>query len=135
MEWFFEAAIIISMFVLRLGVPIVLMFLISCALRRLDARWQAEALARHHQLALSNPDAVPVAAALPAAAGGGRLIQEPCWEYKACPESVRAKCPAYLDGQVPCWFAQRAATGQLPVACCTCSIFTTAPRMGVNSAA
>ena len=131
MQWFYEVAIMVALFLLRLGVPIAAIFCVSCALRRLDAHWQAAALARRYQPASALAPAAHAAA--PALSRTSRVIQEPCWEYKACPQDVRAKCPAFLNRQVPCWLAQRAATGRLPHTCCNCSIFATAPR-GVTAA-
>lgn len=131
MQFLTEVTIIVAMFIVRLGVPIALMCLVSYALRRLDARWQAEA--RAQQLTASNASAPPIATVVPAAATP--LIQEPCWEYRACPETVRARCPAYLSPHLPCWIARRQAEGQLPSQCCNCSLFTTARHMGMGAAA
>ena len=133
MQFLTEVTIMVAMFILRLGVPIALIGLISYALRRLDARWQAEALARSQQLACTNAITVPVTKTVPATATS--LIQEPCWEYRACPETVRARCPAYLSTRLPCWIARRQAEGQLPSHCNHCAIFTTARHIGVGTTA
>jgi hypothetical protein len=43
MNWLHEAAIVVHIFVLRLGVPLVITLVVAYSLRRLDAKWQAEA--------------------------------------------------------------------------------------------
>lgn len=43
MEWFFGLAVIGGMVLLRIGVPILIMVLLIWGLRRLNARWEAEA--------------------------------------------------------------------------------------------
>lgn len=133
MQFFTEVTIIVTMFILRLGVPIALMCLVTWGLRRLDTRWQAEAVARAQQLAATKANSLALATARPALPAA--IIQEPCWEYRACPENVRARCPAYLSPRVPCWVARRQADGQLPSQCCRCSLFTTARHIGIGAAA
>ena len=41
-----QTAIIIGMFILRLGIPLIITLLVAYWLRRLDDKWQAEARAR-----------------------------------------------------------------------------------------
>ena len=41
-----QTAIIVGMFILRLGIPLAIMLLVGYWLRRLDNKWQAEAKAR-----------------------------------------------------------------------------------------
>ncbi len=43
MDGLLEIAVIIGMFVLRLGVPLLITLLVGVWLRRLDDKWQAEA--------------------------------------------------------------------------------------------
>ncbi len=43
MGWFADSAVVAGMFVLRLGVPLAITLAVAYALRRLDAKWEAEA--------------------------------------------------------------------------------------------
>ncbi|PWH15376.1 MAG: hypothetical protein DDG58_11055 [Ardenticatenia bacterium] len=43
MEWLADTAVMIGMFLLRLGVPLAVTLVIAWALKRLDARWRREA--------------------------------------------------------------------------------------------
>jgi hypothetical protein len=133
MQFIWETLIVAAMFILRLGVPLTAIFFVGCALRRLDARWQAEAVARRQRFSSMEECLTSAATGRPVAAGA--IIQEPCWEYRACPESMRARCPAYLAPQVPCWLARRREAGQLPSQCGRCSIFATARRIASGVAA
>ena len=128
MQLLWEALIVAALFLMRLGVPIASIFLVGCALRRLDERWRADAVAREQQLGVLGGCEAAGGALVPA------LISEPCWEYRACPETTRARCPAYLAQTVPCWLARRRADGQLPSHCGRCSIFATR-RIGTPAAA
>ena len=38
-----EAAVMVGLFLIRLGIPLAITILVTWALRRLDSRWQAEA--------------------------------------------------------------------------------------------
>ena len=92
---------------LRLAVPALLTTLLVRWLRRLDARWQAEAeRARAHE---------PV------------VVTPPCWETRQCSEAQRAQCPAYQHTGAPCWQIKRQRTGQLPEQCLDCTVFRNAP--------
>jgi uncharacterized membrane protein YraQ (UPF0718 family) len=46
MDSLLQTAIIVGMFVLRLGIPLAITLLVGYWLRRLDNKWQAEARAR-----------------------------------------------------------------------------------------
>ncbi|MCS7260437.1 MAG: hypothetical protein NZ765_06610 [Anaerolineae bacterium] len=43
MEWWADTAVMVGMFLLRLGVPFAVTLAIAWALKRLNARWQREA--------------------------------------------------------------------------------------------
>lgn len=46
MDGLLQVAVIVGMFILRLGVPLLITLLVAYWLRRLDGRWEAEARAR-----------------------------------------------------------------------------------------
>lgn len=110
---FMEIAAVAVLFLLRLGVPVAVTTAIVWWLRRLDARWEAEAEVASRRV-LELKAAAPVAEA-PA---------RPCWEVRNCPAGMRDNCPAYFQPDVPCWLARRAADGHLPGACADCARFT-----------
>ena len=102
MTTFQEILTIAFGFLLRLGIPIGITILIGWFLRRLDARWQAEAEAELAQLKT-------------------RTTPVPCWEVFDCPPRLRDRCPAYLQPDLPCWECHR-SNGQLQSACLTCKV-------------
>jgi hypothetical protein len=46
MDGLLQVAVIVGMFILRLGVPLLITLLVAYWLRRLDGKWEAEARAR-----------------------------------------------------------------------------------------
>lgn len=87
----------------RLAVPVGLTGFVVWFLRRLDTRWQADALKQ-------------------AASVGGLTIplaQLNCWDVHDCPPERKASCSAFLDN-VPCWEAHR-LNGQIEEACQGCA--------------
>jgi hypothetical protein len=113
LEWYWQTAVIVGMFVIRLGIPLVITLAVAYWLRRLDAKWQAEAMLQWQasQATQENPEAGLTLY---------RRLEEPCWVTTGCNEDIRVNCPAYKRPTVPCWMARRGADGQLPVECYTC---------------
>jgi hypothetical protein len=103
------------MFILRLGVPLALTLAVGYGLRRLDAKWEAEARAQLEQ------EEVPVE--LKAL----KTTEKPCWELKGCDEASRAQCPACKSWDIPCWVARLRAAGRLPAECHNCELFSLSP--------
>ncbi len=95
--------IVLGLF-LRIGIPVAVTALIFFLLRRLDERWQKEALA------------IPVITS-----------QRPCWEIKGCPEEKHKNCPAASQPKVPCWQVFRTKKGLLREECLGCDVFRLAP--------
>ncbi|HXF85628.1 MAG TPA: hypothetical protein VNK49_09580 [Anaerolineales bacterium] len=86
----------------RLALPIAITAALVLLLRKLDARWQAEA-----QLPLS--------------------VQKPeCWKIKGCPPEQKAICKA-ASSNLPCWQVYRLPNGYLREECLTCTVFLDAP--------
>ena len=88
----------------RIGIPVAVTALVFFLLRRLDERWQKEALA------------VPVISSA-----------QPCWEIKGCSGEKRRDCPASAQPDTPCWQVFRTRNGLLREACLGCSVFRLAP--------
>jgi hypothetical protein len=105
METIISLLTVLIGFVLRFAIPIAITAVAIYVLRRLDARWQAEAQTE---------------ALLP-------VVEKPyCWETKNCTPEMRASCPGYLS-EVPCWQARRKENGYLQEKCLECDIFRKAP--------
>lgn len=112
MEWFEQTIIIVGMFVVRLGVPLLITLAVGYWLRRLDEKWQAEALAR--QVAEVEPEPSYTLY---------QVIDQPCWQAKGCPAELSQQCPAFQQPGRPCWQARYQAEGRLPATCYGCPIF------------
>ncbi len=90
--------------VVRLAVPVGLTGFVVWFLRRLDARWQAEALQQ-----ATNVGGLTIP-----------LAQLNCWDVHDCSPERKATCPAFLNSNVPCWEAHR-LNGQNEEACQGCA--------------
>ena len=117
-----QSLLVGALFFIRLGIPLAVTALVIWVLHRLDLRWQTQA----------DRDAATCAQATltaQAASGSRAIIDQPCWEYKACAPAKRERCPAYHQTALHCWLARLRAEGRLPGACRCCPIFTlTTPR-------
>lgn len=105
METIISIIAVITGFLIRLAIPIVITAVAIYLLRRFDARWQAEAEAETLSPAVEKPH---------------------CWETKNCTPEMRASCPGYLS-EAPCWQARREENGYLQEKCLGCDIFRKAP--------
>ena len=118
-----DTLVIAGMFILRLGVPLAITIAIGYLLRRLDAKWQAEAWAEWEssQLGQEKQEEQYEQAA---GAVTPRVAKQPCWELKECSQAVRDQCPAFKRPNVPCWLVRRRVEGRLPAACYDCELFS-----------
>jgi hypothetical protein len=110
-----EILAVVGLFLLRLGVPLAITLAVGYWLRRLDAKWEAEAL---RQWAEEEP---------PEALKALDKAEQPCWELKGCNGASRAKCPACKYSDIPCWVARLRASGQMPAECYGCELFSLSP--------
>jgi hypothetical protein len=125
MDLWVTAFSILGLFILRLGIPLAVIFLIGYWLRRLDAKWQAEAVARREtEIELVGEPEIEIY----------RVIDQPCWVIKDCPESIRNQCPAFQYPDKICWLARRQAEGKIPEACYYCPLFSLkhSPQLSAN---
>lgn len=106
---------VVGMFLLRLGVPLAITVAVGYWLRRLDARWQAEAQA---QWEADDPSQKEIADIL-----RGLKAERFCRKSKEYDEIVRHLDPdcALLD--IPCWVARLRTTNRLPKECYGCELF------------
>jgi hypothetical protein len=110
-----EAAVIAGMFLLRIGVPLGVTLIVAYFLRRLDAKWQAEAWADWEASHLQEEIIAEARPLQPS---------EPCWSLRGCDETARANCAAPKQPDIPCWLARRRSEGNLPAECYNCSQFS-----------
>ena len=119
MEWLQEAGFVVGLFVLRIGIPLAIVFGIGYGLRRLDAKWQAEAMAEQATELAKQAEAEPNIEII-------KIIDSPCWVTENCPKSDFVQCAAYKTPDTPCWLARYRAEGHLQAKCYLCPRF--APR-------
>lgn len=87
----------------RLALPIAVTSVMVYFLRKLDARWQAEA------------ELQPVS------------VEKPeCWKIKGCPPEQQKNCVARTS-PLPCWQVFRLPNGYLREECLSCKVFLDAP--------
>ena len=148
-----------GLFVLRVGVPLLIMVGLVYLLKRLDRRWEAEARATQQRgktteqpvvqpavqpqapkpaTVVRVPAPQPQLPWVPPPAVGQRpaqpgLIAAPapqrCWDVKGCSDGKRAQCAAPAHPDVPCWQARFDAEGAIPEDCVKCELFQRYPMM------
>lgn len=101
-----DTAIIIGLFFLRIGIPV----MVTVAIGELISRSMAA-----REDASDSEQAV--------AGSDGYQLSPRCWDVVNCDPAVRRNCPAYLRPQVPCWLALQLAGRELPEKCFSCEIF------------
>lgn len=112
----YETIVVIGMFLLRLGIPLALIMLVTAWLRRLDTRWTAEASAYTWAQAWD--------AKAPQIALRQATASSPCWEQRHCSAEQQATCIAHQQPALPCWLARMRQEGRLPASCVNCALFT-----------
>lgn len=103
METIISFLAVLAGLLLRLAIPIAGTAIIIYLLRKLDARWQAEA-----QLS-------PVSAP-----------KVECWKTKGCSPAQQKNCIA-ASSPLPCWQVFRQPNGYLRKECISCGVFVDAP--------
>lgn len=136
MEGLPNSLMIVMLFVLRLGVPLLITLVIGYALGRLDAKWQAEAEAERQAAAAERRDRPTQPVSQSVGPSGtvrlpgwqpmpvGMKAGPPCWSLKGCTEAMKATCAAAHQPNTPCWAARLNAEGRLPAECKGCSLYT-----------
>lgn len=117
MEGFQAALLVAAMFILRLAIPLALMLSVGYWLKQLDARWQAEALARRANVVVEREAESEQAVKIL------KVIDPPCWVTRDCAESKRIDCPACRLTDIPCWLARLRLQGHLSARCYDCERF------------
>jgi hypothetical protein len=151
-----DIMVVAGFFLLRIGVPVLVMVGLAYGLKRLDQRWEAEARAmqrraeaaesvgaqpqpRKPRTTVRVPGAQPQPPWVPPPSADKRPVPQAgllaaapaqrCWNVKGCSESQRAQCAAPEHPEVPCWQARFDAEGAIPETCVKCDIFQRYPMM------
>jgi H+/gluconate symporter-like permease len=102
-------AAIIAGFILRIGIPIALTFLLGSFLRRLDTRWREEAEQQVMERKLSSQKESLL----------NLWLDQPCYTIKNCTSEEKETCQAYAQSEKPCWDVYK-ANGNLTQRCQEC---------------
>jgi hypothetical protein len=108
-----EIIAVLTLAVLRIGVPLLLIFAVSYA----AYRW------------LGNEKQTRPTIAPPATIGGrapmATLLSTNlhCWDAKGCTAEMKALCPATARPELPCWLAVQMKTGHLTKNCPDCDFY------------
>ena len=103
MENFTSLLAVLAGILLRLAIPIAATTLLIIILRKLDARWQAEA--ELQPLSVNKPE---------------------CWKINNCPPEEVKNCPG-ANSPLPCWQVYRLPNGYLQKECLSCKVFISTP--------
>ena len=144
------------MVLLRFGVPLALMAGAAYFLKRLDARWEAEARVASRRgcrgrratgdraPGARSPRTAPprgprpIPTFIPPPVDNSIRLQpgmmmaasaQHCWDEKGCTEEAKASCAAPANPGVPCWQAHLDAAGKIPEQCVECDVFQRYPTM------
>ena len=127
MNEFQAIAVTMALFALRCVLPLALLFAIGYAMTRLANRWETQ---QEGQPASGAAIPLPMAGAESRATAAA--LNSPCWVYKSCDETKRARCPATRNPSLACWVALTWAEGRLPAKCANCPRYTGAPALAVG---
>ena len=53
----------------------------------------------------------------------------PCWRIIHCPVKIRAKCPSYTEGKIPCWSMTENPCGKTKDQCKICQVYLSCPKI------
>ena len=131
MNEFQGTAVVVALFALRCVLPLALLFAIGYAMTRLANRWEIQekgqpAAGAAIPLPMAGTESPSRTEAVAAA------LKVPCWVYKNCDETKRARCPATRNPSLACWVALTWAEGRLPAKCANCPRYTGAPALAVG---
>jgi hypothetical protein len=105
MDEAFVVVYVLIGFLLRIGIPVGITFLLGWSLRKLDTRWRLEARQN-----VAQPKVQPKWTS-------GQM----CWQENDCSLERRQDCPAFLNPEIPCWEFFR-KYGTLNKMCTDCQV-------------
>ena len=127
MNEFQGTAVVVALFALRCVLPLALLFAIGYAMTKLANRWE-----KQEQGQPGSRVAIPLPMAGAESPATAAALKVPCWVYKNCDETKRARCPATRNPSLACWVALTWAEGRLPAKCANCPRYTGAPALAVG---
>jgi hypothetical protein len=99
--------IIISLCLFRIGIPLLITFLLTYLIDRFITKKSA-AMANN----MEDPGAAEPAP-----------FFVPCWNMRDCPSEKHAQCQAISRPGVPCWLTMQLIDGHLSTDCLDCPVF------------
>ena len=127
MNEFQATAVVVGLFALRCVLPLALLFAVGYTMTRLANRWETQQKGQP-----ASGAAIPLPMAGAESSGVAAPLKVPCWVYKNCDETKRARCPAARNPSLACWVALTWAEGRLPAKCANCPRYTGAPALAVG---
>jgi hypothetical protein len=121
-----DGIVILAMFFLRVGVPILVTLGIGIWLERKLRPQGTQAQSR--DATARRGTIIP----FPRVASNGRAAPVPiahCWEVKHCDPTARAQCTAPQRPDLPCWLALQAAGGKVRAECADCELYNQPRRV------
>ncbi|MCI0475925.1 MAG: hypothetical protein L0Y55_06730 [Anaerolineales bacterium] len=116
-----DGLVVLAMFFLRIGVPIVITLGIGIWLEKKLQPRQTQRTARRGTIIPfprvrqgANASAIPLV---------------PCWDAKQCDPTARAQCAATKRPDLPCWLALQTAGGKVRAECADCELYTHSQRV------
>jgi hypothetical protein len=105
-----DTFVVVFMFALRIGGPIVLTLAVGY--------WLEKKLAPREQVQLAQN-----AQSLRKPTRSGKIIQIHCWDIKKCENATRAQCAASQHPDLPCWLALQVAGEKVRPECYACAFY------------
>ena len=119
-----DGLVILAMFFLRIGVPIVVTLGIGIwlekRLRPQETRVQQREIRRGTIIPFPRVSQGASASSVPIAH---------CWDVKQCASAMREQCAAYNRPDLPCWLALQAAGGKVRAECADCELYSKPRRV------
>jgi hypothetical protein len=100
-----------GMLLLRLGVPIGFMVVLSWGVSRYVSRDEERA------------EAKATARTAPVASRRAVAPKVPCWQVKGCAPAAVTQCPAGRRTDLPCWLARQVVEGKMLATCPSCVMY------------
>lgn len=119
-----DVLVILGMFLLRIGVPIIVTLGIGI--------WLEKKLRPAESQKTTQPVRRGTIIPFPRAQNGARAAVPQlahCWETKQCDITQRAQCPSYKRPDLPCWLALQAAGGKVRAECADCELYAPPRRV------
>ncbi|MBM3130629.1 MAG: hypothetical protein FJ009_18615 [Chloroflexi bacterium] len=119
-----DGIVILAMFFLRIGAPIIVTLGVGIWLEKRLRPREAQQTPRQVRRGTIIP--------FPRVASNGRasaIPVTPCWEVKQCNPTARAHCAAPKRPDLPCWLALQTAGGTVRAECADCELYNQPRRV------